>query len=208
MQGSAHMGEGDRSSGRIASSSCCQIEFVARQGPPQLTMPYQTRAHTHTHTHPTFMISARAGRADSWASPVCLTHSSTFFLCEGILLQAKPTGEKTKTNCPLFEGKSWDLTARMEGNLHCMYLCNVQKMHYFCSSSEGTGTQSFHCLGKPPFLCTQLAPPSPYQHHEQENTPHLFSVTPSASCHSNPHREVDHINGKQSLHSSNSLCVW
>lgn len=61
---------------------------------------------------------------------------------------------------------------------------------------------------KTPFPCTQLAPPSPYQHHEQENTPHLFSVTPSASYHSNPHSEVGHINGKQSLHSSNSLRFW
>lgn len=61
---------------------------------------------------------------------------------------------------------------------------------------------------KTPFLCTQLAPPSPYQHHELENTPHLFSVTPSASYHSNPHSEVGHINGKQPLHSSDSLCFW
>ena len=118
-----------------------------------------------------------------------------------------PLVKKTKTNCPVFEGEKLRLTARVEGDLHCMRLCDVHKTRYFCSSAEGTGTQLSHCLGKPPFLCTQLAPPSPYQHHEQENTPHLFSVTPSASCHSNPRREVDHINGKQSLHSSNSLCV-
>ena len=47
-------GEGDRSSGRIASSSCCQIEFVARQGPPQLIQcgtKHNTSTHTHTYTH-------------------------------------------------------------------------------------------------------------------------------------------------------------
>lgn len=59
-----------------------------------------------------------------------------------------------------------------------------------------------------PFLCTQLAPPSPYQYHEQEYTPHLFSATPPASYHSNPRSEAAHINEKQSLHSLSSLCFW
>lgn len=91
---------------------------------------------------------------------------------------------------------------------HCMDLHNIDKSH-FCSPSKWTSTQSSHCLEeKKPFPCSQLAPPSPYQHHEQEYTPHLFSVTPSASYHSNPHSEVGHINGKQSMHSSNSLCFW
>lgn len=88
MQSSAHMGEGDWSGGRAASSSCCQFEF-ARQGPPQL-IQCSTRHTTHTHTHQFYWL-VRAASSDSWASPVCLTRSSTFLSVKAFHCKPKDT---------------------------------------------------------------------------------------------------------------------
>lgn len=175
-------------------------------------VPSTILAHTHTHTLPfSWLVWEPAALIHGLVLSVSLTQANLSVCRHPAVSQAH-----WQKNCPyLSERAEIDSETRgsvsaQEGGvavqLHCKDLSDVHKTH-FCSSSEGTGTQSSHCLGKTPFWCSQLARPSPYQHYEQENTPHLFSVTPSTSYHSNPRSVVGHINGKQSLHSSNSLFV-
>lgn len=165
MQGSARMGEGGWSSGRIASSSCCQIEFVARQGPPQLiqcSTRHNTSTQTRTHAH-IFLISVRAGSTDSWAGPVFLTHSLRhIFLSEGIPLQAKPTGKKKKKEAACVWVKKLRLTARLEGAgrddvgwctkavLYGSVCCTQNSCPLFLWGDKHTILPLF---GKTPFFC-------------------------------------------------------
>lgn len=156
MLGSAHMGEGDWSCSHTATSSCCQIEFVARQGPPLLMhcgTRHNTRTHTHRHTH-IFLIRVRAGSTDSWASPGLPQSLQHILFCEGIPSQAEPTDDK---KLPAFEWESWDWQAeqgkcsgaadrRLDAENPCCLEGSV-----CCSSNTLTSTQSPHCLGKPPF---------------------------------------------------------
>lgn len=177
------------SSGRISPSSCCHIEFVAMRDRSRRTMQHPAR---HPRARPSRGDRESRRRRPAGAAPASCPR------------RAEPSGAARWTQIAGLgseEGLFWcGLTGGgLRGGCRAMH-ANLTVYPLVLWQSA----QSSHCLGKSHFLCTQLAPCSPYQH--QENTPHLFSVTPSTSCHSNPRSEAGHINGKQSP--SDSLRLW
>lgn len=63
-------------------------------------VPGTILAHTRTHI---FLISVRAGSKDSWAGPVFLTHSGTFFSLKASRCKPSPLVKKKEKKLPVFE---------------------------------------------------------------------------------------------------------
>lgn len=137
----------------FSSSSCCQIEFVARQGPPR---QWSTK-HTHTYTHTVFWLV--------W-EPAALIHGLvlSFSVTQAhFSLWRHPAASQAHWQQQKKAAHGWvkrpRLTARLEGagrgwrRNAVLYgsVCGVPKNHV-CPSCEGTSTQSSHCLGNPPFF--------------------------------------------------------
>lgn len=112
MQGSARMGEG--AGVVVALHPVPAVRLNLLQGRVHHSsynaVPGTILAHTHTHI---FLISVRAGSTDSWAGPVFLTRSGTFFSLKAS--RCKPSPLAKKREAARVWVKKLRLTARLEG---------------------------------------------------------------------------------------------